>query len=277
MLREDATTGAVNATMVVTAGNGVAFQVRANAGGVSTSAVIGGLAAPRWVRIVRSAGNSVSGYYSLDGTNWTQAGTSVSLPLSTNALVGLAVTAHNNTAACAAIFESVSVNQPPRLAAIPAQAVMAGRTLVITNTATDPDVPPQGLSFRFLNSPPGATMHTNTGLITWRPAIASAPTAQPFTIAVSDGGLPSMSATQSFYVSVSRPVAPVLGSPAISNGYGGFWIQGDVGPDYTIEVSTNLVTWSQVATATPSYMPWYWIDTNAAVLSPRFYRALLGP
>jgi hypothetical protein len=76
MLRGSAAAGAVNAAVLVTSSNGVTFQVRASTGGTSSSTAVGGVGAPRWVRLVRSAANSFAGYYSADGTTWTQIGSS---------------------------------------------------------------------------------------------------------------------------------------------------------------------------------------------------------
>lgn len=277
MLRDSAAAGAINAAVVLTAGNGVAFQVRTNTGGTSTSTVIGGVTAPRWVRLVRSAGNSFAGYYSSNGTNWTQIGSSAKLSMSTNALAGLAVTAHNNAASCTAAFDNVSVNQAPSLAALPSQTILAGRVLAITNSASDADIPSQSLTFTLLSSLAGATINTDTGLFTWRPAIAQSPATQAVTVVVSDSGVPAMSATQSFTVTVTAPAPPTLEAPGMSNGQFAFWIRGDVGPDYTVQVSTNLMSWTSIATVTPADFPCFWVDTNSAPCPSRFYRALLGP
>ena len=116
MLRETTAAGSRNVAMVVTPGNGVALQVRSTTGGSTTSAVIGGLSAPLWVRLARTGSNSFSGCYSTNGVDWTQVGATTSLSLTTSLLAGLAVTAHNNSMLCSAGFDSVSVNQPPTLA-----------------------------------------------------------------------------------------------------------------------------------------------------------------
>jgi hypothetical protein len=63
--------------------------------------------APYWVKLVRT-GSVVSGYSSPDGQNWTLVGSDF-LPLSANVYVGLAVTAHNNSAVTTATFDKVAV------------------------------------------------------------------------------------------------------------------------------------------------------------------------
>jgi glucosylceramidase len=277
MIRESTAAGAINAAVVVTPGNGVAFQVRASTGGSSTSTVVAGVTAPLWVRLARLPGNSFAGYYSSDGANWTQIGSNTSLTMSNSACAGMAVTAHNNASNCVASFDSVSVNQAPVLAAISNQTILAGRVLGVTNLATDRDIPLQTLSFKLLNSPTDAVINTSTGLFTWRPTIAQSPSTQAVTIVVSDNGVPPLSATQSFTVTVTQPHRPTLNGPAVTNGQFGFWINGDSGPDYTLQVSTDLTSWSAVATASSPVLPYFWVVTNSESFPLGFYRALLGP
>ena len=107
MFRNDNSAGSINATVVITAGNGVAFQWRLSTGAATTSANISGLTAPIWVKLTR-AGNNFSGYYSVDGQTWNQIGATQTVSLNTNILAGLAVTAHNNAALNTATFTNVS-------------------------------------------------------------------------------------------------------------------------------------------------------------------------
>jgi hypothetical protein len=146
----------------------------------------------------------------------------------------------------------------------------------VTNAATDADVPAQTLRFNLLNGPTGAVINTNTGLLTWRPAIAQSPSTQTVAVVVSDSGLPTLGATQSFLVSVTRPAVPTLAASA-NNGLFGLWLTGETGPDYTIQTSINLISWASAAATNSPALPWYWVDTNAHNSPWRFYRALLGP
>jgi hypothetical protein len=63
----------------------------------------------------------------------------------------------------------------------------------------------------------------------------------------------------------------------MTNGQLGFWINGDTGPDYTIQLSTNLTFWTPVITNSSPTLPFYWVDTNSPSNPFRFYRAVLGP
>jgi regulation of enolase protein 1 (concanavalin A-like superfamily) len=111
MFRDDATPGAVNAFMTATAGQGVAFQYRATAGAASVNTQVAGVGTPVWVRVVR-ASDQFSGYYSLDGSNWTQVGSAATIEMAGAALAGLAVTAHNNAALNTATFANVGLTSP---------------------------------------------------------------------------------------------------------------------------------------------------------------------
>ena len=277
MIRESTAPGAVNAAVVVTPSNGVEFQRRTSTGGTTSSTVVPGVTAPRWLRLVRTAANSFRAYYSTDATNWTSIGANTSISMSNSVSIGLAVTAHNNNTTCTATFDNVSLNQVPVLVAISNHTLLAGTTLIITNSATDADVPAQTLTYSLLSAPADASIDTNTGVFTWRPTIAQSPSTQTVGVAVSDSGIPIMSATQTFTVAVTRPSSPALSSAFATNSQFAFWISGDFGPDYTIQASTDLVTWASVATAASPALPYYWADTNAVLFSSRFYRALLGP
>ncbi len=84
--------------------------------------------------------------------------------------------------------------------------------LVVTNTATDSDLPAQTLTYELLSKPDGATIDAD-GIVRWTPPTAST---NFFQTKVTDSGSPAKSATNSFYVIVTEPVvvlenhAPVL-------------------------------------------------------------------
>ncbi|WP_173059880.1 NEW3 domain-containing protein [Phytohabitans houttuyneae] len=97
-IRNDLTGAGVSpgyAVVVVTPGNGVAFQWDANGNGYLDSfSGASGIRAPAWVRLVRS-GDTVSGYYSTDGDTWTKVGPTVTLAgISATQDAGLIATSH---------------------------------------------------------------------------------------------------------------------------------------------------------------------------------------
>lgn len=106
MIRESTNANAANAFIAVTPANGVTWQYRSTTGGNTANTAASGLAAPYWVKLVRS-GNTFTGYRSADGTNWTQQG-STTIAMATTVYAGLAVVSHNNNVICAATFDQVS-------------------------------------------------------------------------------------------------------------------------------------------------------------------------
>ena len=80
-------------------------------------------------------------------------------------------------------------------------------------TAVDTDSPPNTLTFELVSGPSGLTVSSN-GLISWTPTEVQGPSTNPVTIRVFDDGVPSLSTTNSFTLTVnevnSPPVLPVL-------------------------------------------------------------------
>jgi hypothetical protein len=108
MLRDGTTANAAFVDMVVTPGNGVAFQWRVSAGAAPGDTHITGITAPIWVKLTRS-GSSFAGYYSTDGVTWKQIGSTKTITMGSTVQAGLAVTAHNNTMLATATFTNVMV------------------------------------------------------------------------------------------------------------------------------------------------------------------------
>src|SRR5262249_40625352 len=82
-------------------------------------------------------------------------------------------------------------------------------TLTVTNTATNPNVPANPLTYQLVNPPAGATIDSN-GIITWTPTPNQSPSTNVFTTVVSTtvtsaAGTSTVSATNSFLVIVSGP------------------------------------------------------------------------
>jgi Putative Ig domain/IPT/TIG domain/FG-GAP-like repeat len=133
MIRESLTANARNAFMLVSAANGMRFQQRATAGGVTTSAAAGAGAAPQWLRLVRS-GNRLTGYTSPDGSTWT-AQSSATLTLPTQAYIGLAVTSHNSGLTANATFSNVTVIGPA--GSVTTMAAPANQISAVTASPAD--------------------------------------------------------------------------------------------------------------------------------------------
>jgi hypothetical protein len=129
------------------------------------------------------------------------------------------------------------VNVAPVLAPLTNVSVLAGRTLNITNTAADADLPAQTLTFQLSNAPVGMTLDPASGRISWRPSMAQAGTTNTVGVRVADNGTPVLADSQSFSVIVLKPAPPLLTEPSCSNGCFSFSVTGDRGPDYVIECS----------------------------------------
>ncbi|HEX7577646.1 MAG TPA: hypothetical protein VF430_06380 [Verrucomicrobiae bacterium] len=63
----------------------------------------------------------------------------------------------------------------------------------------------------------------------------------------------------------------------MTNGQITLMVGGDYGPDYLIQVSTDLILWQNVFTNLSPTPPFNWTDTGATDFTSRFYRVLLGP
>ncbi len=104
-------------------------------------------------------------------------------------------------------------NSPPVFVLTPPDRTIApGVVLSITNSATDSDVPTNTLTYVLTNGPSGATINTNTGVISWTPSGAQDQTTNVFTTVVSDSNplafnSTKLSATNSFTIIVNgRPI-----------------------------------------------------------------------
>jgi hypothetical protein len=108
MFRDSTAADGAYAYAVVTPGNGVYFQWRASDGAsAQSSASVAGITAPVWLRVTRS-GSSFSGYYSTNGTTWTQIGSTETITMPTAALDGLAVSSNNTGELSLGSFTSVT-------------------------------------------------------------------------------------------------------------------------------------------------------------------------
>jgi hypothetical protein len=168
-------------------------------------------------------------------------------------------------------------NTPPVLAAIGSQTVNVGQTVAFTASATDTNLPAQTLTFSLLNGPGNAALNTNSGAFAWRPWATQADSTNLFSLKVVDNGTPSLSATQSFTVTVNPLTPPSVSSATWNNGSLALQVSGQAGPDYAVQVSTNLVDWNTLFITNFPPMPFQWVDTNAANLPAQFYRVKAGP
>ena len=138
MIRESLSPGAANALVALTGGHGVTFQRRTATGASSVNTLGVAVAAPYWVKLVRS-GSALSGYQSSDGTNW-QLVISDTISMTQTVWMGLATTAHNNANIIRASFDQVSVQGAtvaPSIITQPlSQPIDRGQSVTLTVAAT---------------------------------------------------------------------------------------------------------------------------------------------
>jgi autotransporter-associated beta strand protein len=156
--------------------------------------------------------------------------------------------------------------------------VNVGVNVSVACTAVDSDTPAQTLTYSLLpGAPSGAAVDPITGIFTWRPPVASAGTSNNITVVATDNGTPNLSAMNTFAVIVNPVAQPTTGSAAYSNGQFSLTVNGDTGPDYIVQVSTNLLNWQSLFTNNSPAMPFIFTDTNAVAVPVQFYRIELGP
>src|SRR5205823_2395408 len=111
------------------------------------------------------------------------------------------------------------VNTPPSLPAQPDRTIYGLTTVLVTNTATDADIPVNTLNYVLLEAPTNAVIDSN-GVISWTPVAEQVPGTNVITTVVTDDNpwainQQHLSATNSFNVIVN-PVhdGPVLATLA---------------------------------------------------------------
>jgi alpha-L-fucosidase len=109
MIRETLATDSMHAFVDVTPTTtlGVEFIRRTSTGGSTTADGSAGVTAPQWVRLTR-VGDSFIAYRSADGVSWIQIGSPVTISMTPNVRVGLAVNSHLDGTLCQAWFDNVS-------------------------------------------------------------------------------------------------------------------------------------------------------------------------
>ena len=114
MFRAGSNAGDVFVALVQNTGSQLIFEYRSTSGGLINSTSLGNVpVGAEYVRLLRS-GVNFSGYYSIDGVNWTQLGATIAVAsMPTTALIGLAVTANYNPQLSSASFANVAVVASP--------------------------------------------------------------------------------------------------------------------------------------------------------------------
>jgi hypothetical protein len=113
-IRESLAADAKQVSMVDTPADGTQFLTREETGGKTASqkTALNKAVMPYWVKLVRR-GDKITGYESLDGSDWKQTGT-VTLKMANEVYVGLVASSHVKDKLCAAKFDNVSIAKDPK-------------------------------------------------------------------------------------------------------------------------------------------------------------------
>jgi hypothetical protein len=110
MIRESLSPDSAHAFACITPSNGVASQGRPGTGAASFNYNQTGVAAPYWVRLERSVSGNFTVSHSTNGSSWQSVtgATVENIPMGTNVYIGLALTSHDATLTCQAVFSNVT-------------------------------------------------------------------------------------------------------------------------------------------------------------------------
>ncbi len=113
-------------------------------------------------------------------------------------------------------------NRPPFLYPIGNKTVDEETTLTFTATASDPDFPPNNLTFSLIDAPSGASINSSTGEFSWTPTEEQGPGNYTFKVRVTDNGSPPLYDEEEITVTVNEvnraPVLDSIGNKNISWG-----------------------------------------------------------
>lgn len=172
MIREDLTAGAKSAAVLLSsAENYLRFPYRSTVGGTSTYLNFPAIPAtvPRWLKLQR-AGNTFTGYASVDGVAWTQAG-SVTFAMNSTVQVGFVVCSRNAAVLDTTTYDNVSltpslVPAPTALtaSASPSQAALSWTAATGATSYTVQRSLTSGGPYTLVATGLATTSYTDTGL-----------------------------------------------------------------------------------------------------------------
>ena len=108
MIRNSLNPDSRHAMMALSPVNGVSLQRRTSTGGTTNSTDLEDILPPYWIKIERTESGSFIASYSADNNTWTRLD-SVDISMSNTVFIGLAVTSHDSSATCEAVFSNVSI------------------------------------------------------------------------------------------------------------------------------------------------------------------------
>jgi hypothetical protein len=166
-------------------------------------------------------------------------------------------------------------NQAPLLAAITNRVVHAGTLVLITNVATDGDLPTNLLGFSLdVGAPVGAIVGASSGVFNWLTSDADVGLTNSVTVRVTDNGVPPLNDAKPFSIAVLA--RPSIVSAAVSGGDFTLTWSAIPGQKYRVQLKNDLneLTWSDLVPDVTANL------ATASVNDPvgagqRFYRVLV--
>ncbi len=166
-------------------------------------------------------------------------------------------------------------NSAPVLTAISNRTVHAQYTVTFTAQASDPDL--DALTYTLdPGAPATANIDPGSGIFTWTPDDSQIGTTNPITVRVTDSGLPPLSATATFTVTViSRPK---ISSASLSGSQFTLSWSAISGQSYRVQYKTNLyAAWNNLpGDVTANSTTAAKMDSSGSD-SQRFYRVVVLP
>jgi hypothetical protein len=167
------------------------------------------------------------------------------------------------------------VNLAPTLAAITNRTVHAGTWVTLTNSASDPDAPANGLAFSLdAGAPPLAGIGSINGVFNWLTGDSDAGTTNNLTVRVADNGTPQLNDTETFAITVlGRPMIEdaTFSGPGLVLSWSAI-----AGVKYRVQFKNRLedTAWSDLVPDITAVGPT--VDFNdPAVATQRFYRIMV--
>ena len=115
----------------------------------------------------------------------------------------------------------LEANNAPTFVSIPDQTAQVLLMLRVTNVVVDTDIPSNHVTFIITDGPKGARINKATGVVSWTPDRTQGPSTNFITVVATDDGVPALSTTNTFRVTVGDFVEMALGSTLIRSGQAG--------------------------------------------------------
>jgi large repetitive protein len=217
MLRDSSAAGAYFASVVLNSSNQAVFQWRNSAGDGSQSVNVSG-SGPLWVELARN-GSNFMGYYSINGTTWTQIGAGATINFTNSTvLAGMMTAASTGTSSATAVlnnFRLISTAPEPITVLAQSYTLQHDSTLTITDPGQGVlagDVDPYGrpLTAELMSGVRDGSLQLNAnGTFVYTPTPGWIGT-DSFSYEATDGTYTSQCVTVSLNVIDNPPTAPSL-------------------------------------------------------------------